>query len=364
MEKTKLYERRLKKVENILAERGVGCLLLNQTQTIEFLTGANITCSWIFITKGGKRIALVLESDFRNYKKHTFLKDIRTFTPHDPKVHFQRIPDELGLGDREIALEKDHLRYSQFEMIKKFMGSKINLNVNADHIVQEARIIKTPAEIQLIWKASQLACYGYQIAQDTIRRGVTEKELAEKIRQAMVDEGAGKDTYIYLASIERSCLAHAHPTRNRLEGGPIVIDIHANYEGYHADMARTIFLEGSPREQVRTYELFRDRVLTTIHSLKSGSSLQEAKKTFHRGIKKNNDMILLSGPLLHGVGIVNYELPRFDHPFENKGYPQKLMTGMVLACTNIGMCSRQGWSIRFEDTFVINRENLDILTSG
>jgi len=362
MEEIEIYENRLNKIENILAERGIGCLLLNQAQTIEFLTGANNTCSWVFITKDGKRIALVLESDYRIYQKQTYIKDIRTFTPHDPLVHFRRIPDELGLGDGEIALEKDHLKYSQYEMIEKLIGAKINATVNADHIVQEARIIKTPDEIELIKIASQMACYGIQIARETACRRMTEAQLANKIYKAMLDTGAGNGTSIYIGSDERSSLAHNPPSNNRLEVGPVVIDIHSSYKGYHADMARTLFLEGSSREQVGVYEMFRDKVLETIHSIEDGLSLHEVKRTFYKGLKESDRMILLTGPLLHGVGIVNYELPKFDHPFEGKGFPHKLMAGMVLACTNIGMYSRQGWGIRYEDTFVVNRDGIDILT--
>jgi len=36
------YELRLKEVERIMTERGIQCLLLNQSQTIEYLTGATI----------------------------------------------------------------------------------------------------------------------------------------------------------------------------------------------------------------------------------------------------------------------------------------------------------------------------------
>jgi Xaa-Pro aminopeptidase/Xaa-Pro dipeptidase len=191
---------------------------------------------------------------------------------------------------------------------------------------------------------------------------MTEAQLANKIYKAMLDTGAGNGTSIYIGSDERSSLAHNPPSNNRLEVGPVVIDIHSSYKGYHADMARTLFLEGSSREQVGVYEMFRDKVLETIHSIEDGLSLHEVKRTFYKGLKESDRMILLTGPLLHGVGIVNYELPKFDHPFEGKGFPHKLMAGMVLACTNIGMYSRQGWGIRYEDTFVVNRDGIDILT--
>ena len=362
MDEIDKHETRLKNVEMIMAERGIGCLLLNQTQNIEFLTGANNTCSWVFITRDGKRIALVLESDYRDYKRQTILEDIRTFTPHDPLDHFRRLPVELGLGDHDVALEKDHLKVSQYEMIEQFLGPKINTKVNADLIVQEARIIKTSAEIEAIRKASQLACHGVQFAREKARRGITEAELARSVYESMLDKGAGSNTYIYLASDQRSSLAHNHPTDNRLEAGPLVIDVHASYKGYHADMARTLFMEGNSGEPMRAYEIFRDKVLAFIHSLKDGMSLLEAKHMFYKGLKENDDWILLTGPLLHGIGIVNYELPKFDHPFEGKGFPAKLMAGMALASTNIGLYSRQGWGIRYEDTFVINRDVIEILT--
>ena len=362
MEAIGVYELRLKEVESIMAERGVRCLLLNQSQTIEYLTGATNTCSWVFFTNDGRRIALVLESDFRDYQKQTVIQDIRPFTPHDPLEHFRSVPLELSLGNREVALEKDHLRYSQYEMIEKFLGPIINLEFNADQIVQEARLKKTLTEIEAIKRASQLASYGIRIARETACHGMTEADLAHNVHEAMLKEGAGYDSYIYLASDERSSLAHAHPTQNRLGSGPIVIDVHSSFNGLHADMARTLFLDGNPSEPNHVYEFFREKVRDTIAGLREGASLVEVKKRFYKGLKKNDDWILLTGPLVHGIGVVNYELPRFDHPFEGKGYPEKLTAGMAIACTNIGMYSRRGWGIRYEDTLIVHRNYAEVLT--
>lgn len=362
MDISNIYETRLKKIENIMSEKGIRCLLLNKTQNIEYLTGADNTCSWVFITNDGKRMALVLESDYLIYQKQTFLKDIRVFTPHDPLEHFRMLPGELGLGDKELVIEKDHLKYSQYEMIEKFLGPKINHEFSADFIVEEARITKTSDEIEVIQKASQLACYGIQFARETVCCGMTEAELAHNVYEAMLKKGAGYSSYIYLASDSRSSLAHTPPKNNQLKAGPVVIDVHSSYKGYHADMARTLFLDGSFREPIYMYEYFREKVLETIQALRDGITLIEAKRLFYKGLIKRDDWNLLTGPLLHGIGIVNYELPKLDHPFEGRGYPEKLKADMVLACTNIGMYSRQGWGIRYEDTFVVNQDGVNILS--
>ncbi len=359
---TELYELRLKKVEQVMIDQGIGCLLLNQSQTIEYLTGAKNTCSWLFLTQNGCRIALVLESDYRVYREQSVILDIRTFIPHDPLNLFQKIPAELGLGERSIAVEKDHLRYSQYEMLEKCIGDRINPQFNADHLVQEARLTKTKAEIEAIHTASQLASFGIKLARKIACVGMTEAQLAHDVREAMLKEGAGGDTYIYLASDERSSLAHTVPTNNVIQSGPVVIDIHSSYHGFHSDMARTLFFDHPSKESIQMYQTFREKTLRTIQGLKDGINLVDVKRMFYQDLKENPDWILLTGPLLHGIGIVNYELPKFDHPFEGKGYPEHLSAGMALACTNLGLYSKQGWGIRYEDTLVLHQDGVEILT--
>ena len=36
---------------------------------------------------------------------------------------------------------------------------------------------------------------------------------------------------------------------------------------------------------------------------------------------------------------------------------------MTLACTNIGLYSRKGWGVRYEDTFLVTREGVELFTS-
>jgi hypothetical protein len=103
-------------------------------------------------------------------------------------------------------------------------------------------------------------------------------------------------------------------------------------------------------------------VLALIHTLKNGIRLVEAKRMFYQGSKESGDWIFLIGPFLHGIGVFSFELPKFDHPIEGKGYLPILITDMVLAYANIGLYSRQGCGIRYEDTFVVHRDGVIILT--
>lgn len=356
------YIRRIRNVERIMTKWGIDCLLINRTESIKYLTGANNRCSWVFLTNEGRQIALVLDSDYGNYKKQSIIEDIRFFRTNDPFRHFKEVPKELKLKNNSMAIEKQHLRFVQFQMIEKFFRPIINLDIDADVVLEEARIIKTPDEIENIKGASELAIIGMQIAEKIVNRVTTEIELANRIHSELLKEGASGDTYIYVGSDDRSGLAHTPPTINTINKGPVVVDIHASYHGYHSDMARTIFLANNDSEEKKIYDYFKEKVNKGINNCMPGATLAQIQKFFYKGLKLKEGLNFLVGPLLHGVGIINFELPKFEYPFQSKGYPEKIKENMVLAFSNIGIYSKDNWGIRFEDTFIATEDQPIILT--
>ena len=121
----------------------------------------------------------------------------------------------------------------------------------------------------------------------------------------------------------------------------MIVDIHPNYRGYFADVARTFFLNDPDGEQLECYDYY-------------GA---------YQNLKLKEHWIPLTGPLLHGVGVMRTELPRFGHPFEGPGYAPVLEPGMTIAWGNIGMYSKKGWGIRYEDTFAITENGPVILSA-
>ena len=359
------YERRITSVLQVMEREGVDCLLLNRTNSIKYLTGASNTCSWVFLTRSGRRIALVLESDYLDYKSQSILTDIRTHRPHDPVTHFAKLPKELGLKDGSMVVETDHLRVNQYLMLEKFFGSVLRKDLCADTIVQEARMVKTPEEIECVRKAAQLGMLGMKVAKEGIARGLTEVELARRVVDAMVAEGADDNPLLYVATDGRSSLAHNMPTRKKIEKGPVVLDIHVAYRGYHADIARTYFLEDPGNEQQEAYSHFKEVVLRGIKTVKAGTTLVDARRFFHQSLQLREDWIPLFGPVLHGVGIMNRELPKFGHPWEGPGTPPRpLEANLTMAWGNVGLYSMKGWGIRYEDTFLVTESDPVLFSVG
>jgi len=117
-------------------------------------------------------------------------------------------------------------------------------------------------------------------------------------------------------------------------------------------MARTFFLPDTPAEARDAYACFRDHVLTVIGRVRAGITMQDLRRAFHQ-LDLQPGWIPLTGPVAHGVGFTNFELPEYERPYEATGYFTQIEKDMVLAASNMGLCSKHGWGVRWEDTFVV-----------
>ncbi len=332
---------------------GVDCVVLNRTATIKYLTGAENTCSWVFLTRNGRRLAIVLESDYLDYRRQSILTDIRTHRPHDPEHLFHQVKEELSLKPGSLAAETEHLKTYQYWILEECFGDAINRRVCADKLAEEARMVKSADELERARKSAELGVYGIKLAREIAAKGMTEAELSRRIYTALLEKGAGESTFIYLAAGARSSLAHTPPSGNRLDTGPVTVDIHASYRDMYTDVGRTLFL-GKNAGAEAAYQVLREAVTRTIDSISAGVTLADIRRNFHQSLKIKEGWIPLLGPVVHGIGLARPELPRFAHPWEGQGYPVNyhLEPNITMACSNIGIYSKEGWGVRYEDTFI------------
>ena len=126
-------------------------------------------------------------------------------------------------------------------------------------------------------------------------------------------------------------------------------------------MARTILLPGVSAEQEEAYQYFRDGVAATTDYVSAGVTLTEIRRFYHAQLKPREGWLLLSGPVVHGIGLQRPEEPRFYFP--GSGYPDPIEANTTIACSNTGLSSRQGWGVRYEDTFIVTGGKPELLTA-
>jgi Xaa-Pro dipeptidase len=359
-----VFQERLEKVVSSLQKTEMDALLLNRLGNIAYLTGAVNSCSWVFITREGRRVALVLDSDARVYREESAIEDIRSFRIHDPFPLFKSVMEDLGLTHSQLGLELSRPGLPQhiFRMLRSAFPSSVQF-VNGETIIEEIRAVKSKEEIEAIREAVKITELGMEVAIKTIEPGVKESEVVLEAEYAMRKAGGRIPVLSYVASGKRSCLAHHVPSNKIIEKGDVVtLDIHGGYLGYCADLGRTVACGKIDREVEEAYKYLVRAEEETLGMCRKGIPMVEIKKTFYRKLSEAKGFQFLLGPVIHGVGIMNSEMPYFMFPYQDKGYPEILETDMVVAVSNIGLYSGQGWGVRVEDTVLVTENEPVYLT--
>lgn len=358
MQEKTAYRERLGKVVESLKKTEMDALLLNRTCNIAYLTGAVNSCSWVFISKRGEEVVLLLESDADTYKEESVIADIRTFRDHDPLHLFKTVMKEMGLTHSKLGLElgRPGLPHHTMDMLRYAFPSSVQF-VNGEKLIEEIRTIKTDQEIEAIKEAVRITELGMETAIKTIKPGITESDVELEAEYAMRKAGGRIPVINYVASGKRSLIAHHAPSAKRIEEGDVVtLDIHGGFKGYCADLSRTVVCGKIETEVKEAYECLIRAEEEAIHLSRKGKRLTEIKKAFYQKLSEARRLKFLMGPVLHGVGIMNSEMPYFQFPYHEKGYPEVLEARMVVAVSNIGLYSEKGWGVRVEDTFLVTEK--------
>jgi Xaa-Pro aminopeptidase len=127
--------------------------------------------------------------------------------------------------------------------------------------VSELRAIKSPAELDLIRRAVEITVAAHRDIMRKMRPGLNEFELAALAEYTFLRHGAeGRAFSHIIASGPRATILHYNDNNQFIDDGVLVkMDIGASFEGYAADVTRTIPASGrfSPVQR-DAYQIVRD----------------------------------------------------------------------------------------------------------
>lgn len=244
-----------------------------------------------------------------------------------------------GLKPKKVGIESDELvQTMRLEMtLADYDALRESLPdvkfAPAAHLIWESRMVKSQLEAEYVKTSCKITCKGYEAALSSLRVGITEKELAKKFYQTIIDEGGQDDplsAFLHLHSgKERAHVRNARPTERKLQEGDFVgLDGGACYRGYFTDIIRMGHVgKMSPREE----EVFDSALRAQEASLKAiraeakmGTVYDAAHEAFVRAGHEPSKMVLAS--IGHGVGLDVHEPPLISRKNENR-----LRAGMVIA---------------------------------
>jgi Xaa-Pro dipeptidase len=182
---------------------------------------------------------------------------------------------------------------------------------SATPVVAGCRMIKEPAEIELMRLASQVTLKAYEAAYRALRAGMTQDTVAALIAQAHdrlgFPGGAGAQVGVYTALPHGSI----QPQTIR-EGTIIMVDGGCAVEGYQSDITRT-FVLGRPADKMnKVFDIVRAAQTATLKAARPGVPLEALDAAARKVIVDAGygpGFTFFSHRVGHGLGMDGHEWP-------------------------------------------------------
>ncbi|MGR4000382.1 MAG: Xaa-Pro peptidase family protein [Alphaproteobacteria bacterium] len=363
------FENRYSRARAMMAERKIDALFVTERLNYGYFSGHR-SCqnpidkirSYMFILpKDSDPIVITMPFEVAQVEQTTYIEDIRTIgglTGHPEFIvdtfkslglEKARIGAELGreqyLGTNYLALQ---------EVMKGLSSAEF---VDAAPILLEMRVVKSVREIEYIRKAAHISARSQKEIFSEVHAGMTENEIARKLRTRLFEKGAEDLTLLCVVSGATPSTGIVLLPTDRVvkKGETLGFDVGVTYRGYCCDNARTGSV-GEPSEELREFYDWMMRLRYECDAqLRPGNSPQDVIAVVDRFLDERGLKTLGVGRVGHGVGVETTEYPSLA-AFEKVPF----VKGMVFAC-NPNFANHLGF-LNAEDNWAVTDTSPDLLT--
>jgi Xaa-Pro aminopeptidase len=297
------------RLDERLLELGVDAFLVTRPPNVRYLTG--------FTGSNGQLVVGAVGSVF--FTDGRYAHQSSREVPDVPReIYSEPFAERAAAWSRaagvsRVGFEAAGLTYQGWSDLHDRAASAFEL-VPTHGEVERLRVAKERPEIEAIARAQACAddAFDRVILGGGVREGVTERELARTLDDAMRDSGADDLAFEPIVAFgEQAAEPHHSPTARPLGSGDIVkLDFGAVVDGYHSDMTRTVAF-GEPKPQLRTmHEVVaaaQSRAIETVHP---GARLADVDRAARGAIDDAGYGDSFPHGLGHGVGLEIHEDPR------------------------------------------------------
>lgn len=347
------------------ADRLIQSLSLTDTDGVVILDPSNVRYfsggftgeGALFITRG--RRVLLTDSRF-THEAAARSADFEVLE-RDARMSDTRLIASLcrACGMETLFYEDDAMTVRAYRHLKDMVDGSVSLHaLGRRHTA--LRCVKQPEEIACIRRACTASSLAFERLLGELRPGLTEQEVALRLRQLMLEHGGDALSFpVMAASGPNSVLCHAQPTARRLQRGDLItLDFGCRVNGYCADMTRTVAL-GQPAQELQA---MHEAVLQTqqlcLGMIAPGQSCCDLDRLSRDTLMRCGYRNAFSHALGHGVGLDVHEPPALS---ESCG--DTLQTGMTLA-VEPGVYVPGLGGVRIEDTVLVTDSGCEVLTNA
>lgn len=346
---------RLEKLRTKLKERKLDGILISNRENRRYLSGFTGSAGVLVIGSRDK----FLVTDFRYWEQAVLeSKDFELYK-QGPQLwaSIGELLQKLNWG--RIGFEAGDLTYVDYQNLEGVLTPNTILTpVNG--LVEELRRVKEESEIELIARAASITDLAWEKTISRIKPGVKERDLALEFDYQLRLNGAEGNAFPTIVAFgARAALPHAAPGGKEVNKGDFVlIDGGGTYQGYHADLTRTVVLGKADQEQQRFYQLVLRAQQEALDYLRAGLTGREIDAKARGVIAEAGYGDHFGHGLGHSVGLNIHENPRLS-PNESNQIPAK-----AVITVEPGVYLPKWGGVRIEDLVVVEADGVRNLTGA
>ena len=346
-----LIPKRVEKLQERLANESLGGMLVTNLTNVRYLSGFT----------GSAGSCLILD------QKSYFISDGRYLTQSKEQVqdmeiiidtgsHLQIIKDNnLISNGTTLGFEADFLSVNQMNKLRElFPDTQWEAT---SRFVEEIAAVKDKSELRAIRAAVDITDEVFDQLIPELRIGSVERKVAAKISFAYKILGADGDSYDpIVASGPNSALPHAVPSDREFQDGDfVVMDFGALYQGYHADMTRTVAIGSVTDRHREIYSVVQEAQKRGCEAASAGMSCRELDAVTRDYITEQGYGDYYVHGTGHGLGLEVHTMPRLSQISDDT-----LLENYVITIEP-GIYIPEFGGVRIEDDVIIQNDGCEIL---
>jgi len=349
-----VLRRRLRNFQERLNKEQIDAIMLRTLSSFKYFTGIKWLRPALLIPAEGEPIAFVVKGEEELFREKSSVKEVETFV--EVSELMAKVSGIIrNQGYRIVGLEYGTERdaYILFYEMFKRLNPSVKI-VDVSKIISKMRLIKDKYELEAIRKASEVASKVIGKLIKIIEPGLSETEIAaEAYRELYKLDSEEPHVYVNVGPHPR---VHAEPFKDIVvkEGVLVSVTIGADYNGYYANVARTIFVGRLTPLAKRVLECVKEVYREALRMMKVGVKFMDVIRGLDRIYAKYGLTDHRVIGYVHGVGLQVEETPITTI------VPAHRMMGiepyMALALVHSPIMVEGLGQAKEEDTFIVSED--------
>lgn len=243
------YERRLRELRERMAARLLDAVVITDPENLMYLTDYQTTGYSFFqalvVPLEDEPFMITRHLEASNVYARTWVEKTRPYP--DTGDAIQMLVEalrEFGLSNKVVGYERNSYFFPAYHQDSIHTTFRHGRLVDCFGIVEEGRVCKSAAEIEVMRKAARATEAGMRAGFEACAPGVTENEIGAAISAAMFRAGGEPPAVMpYVVSGPRSMIGHATWEGRTVQPGEhVFIEVGGCFRRYHTAMMRTVVL--------------------------------------------------------------------------------------------------------------------------